>query len=64
MKRLKLERLKKEMSQYELAKKAGISVQYLAKLEKGKKNNPSLIVMNNIATALNKSVQELFLEDN
>ena len=62
MKRMKLERLKKEMSQEEMAKKVGISTQYLAKLEQGKNNNPSLKVMQNIANVLNLNIQELFVE--
>lgn len=39
---------------------SGISVSYLYKLEEGHKDNPSAIVMECIAKALNKRVRDVF----
>lgn len=47
------------ISQKELAEKTGLSNDYISKLELGKKDNPSLEVMQKIATALYCSVDEL-----
>lgn len=45
-----------------LAYISNISVGYLCKLELGSKNNPSDLVMQNISTALKKTVEEVFFE--
>jgi len=45
-----------------LADLAGISAGYLCHLEKGKRKNPSIEVMNNISNALGKSITEVFFE--
>lgn len=58
---LKLKRIEKELKQYELANKVGISPQYLRLLEKGKAN-PSRRVMIKIAEELNSTIEELFFE--
>ncbi len=44
----------------ELSDLSGISVGYLCHLEKGTRNNPSLVVMEKISKALNKSIAEVF----
>lgn len=63
--KLKLERLKREIKQGELAKKVGISPQYLALIEKGAKNiNPNKKIMDALAEALNTTVAELFYSEN
>lgn len=42
-----------------LAKEAGISVAYLAKLEKGEKDNPSPEMLERLAGVLSTTIQEL-----
>lgn len=52
-------RKKAGISQRELAKKVGVTQQYLCCLEKEKKNNPSLKLLTKIADALNVKVTDL-----
>ena len=52
-------RTKRELSQRELAKKAGVSVAYIAHLETGFRKNPSLAVVRRLAKALQVPVAEL-----
>ena len=52
-------RTKNEMSQRELAKKAGVSDGYIAHLESGLRKNPSLAVLKRIAKALGVPVTTL-----
>jgi transcriptional regulator with XRE-family HTH domain len=47
------------MSQEQLAKSVGITQVYLCYLEKGKKKNPSITLLNKIAIALNVNINEL-----
>ena len=44
----------------ELAEKSGVSAGYLCHLEKGSRVNPSTEVMEKIASALDKTIPELF----
>ena len=53
-------RKQQEMNLDELAKKVGISVGYLCHLEIGSRANPSIQIMEKIATALGKNVAEIF----
>jgi len=46
-----------------LAQITGISAGYICHLEKGTRRNPSAQMMEKIAAALNKSVQELFFDE-
>lgn len=62
-KNLKIARIKAELTQKELAVKAGITGKYLSQLERGISSNPSKPVMEKIAEVLGASVQELFFED-
>ena len=55
-------REEKGMTLGKLASLAGISQGYLCHLEKGKRKNPSIEVMNNISNALEKSITEVFFE--
>lgn len=41
----------------------GISAGYICHLEKGTRKNPSAQMMEKIASALNKSVQEVFFDE-
>ena len=50
-KAIKLSRIRRELNQSELAKKAGISVSYLSLLERGKRD-PSFSTVEGIANAL------------
>lgn len=52
-------RTKQELSQRELAKKAGVSVAYVALIETGERTNPSLTVLRRLAKALQVPVTEL-----
>lgn len=49
----------KDLTQVELAKRAGIPQGYLAQLEGGTKKNPSLDVLRRLAKALRVKVGEL-----
>ena len=53
-------RKEKGMKQKDLADKSGISIGYLSHLEKGSRVNPSTEVMEKIASALDKTIPELF----
>ena len=55
---LRAERARKQFSQEKLAEMADITPEYLARIEK-EKNSPSLIVIVNLALALNISVDKL-----
>lgn len=50
----------KKMSYRDLAKKTGYSQTYIYLLAAGKRQNPSLTVMQRIATALDKKVEDVF----
>lgn len=56
---LKTLRERGEMTQVELAKKAGVTQTYIAKLEAGDKKNPSLEVLKKLARALGVPLGEL-----
>lgn len=53
-------RTKKGLTLKEVADKCGISAGYLCHLEKGKRENPSIEVMENIAIILGESIPEIF----
>ena len=55
---LRAERARKQISQEKLAEMADITPEYLARIEK-EKYSPSLIVIVNLALALNISVDKL-----
>jgi transcriptional regulator with XRE-family HTH domain len=52
-------REKNDMTQRDLAKRAGVTPEYVAQLEMGLKKNPSLAVLRRIAKALGVLVTEL-----
>ncbi len=56
---LKRQRQAKGLSQYALAKKAGVSQQYLNELEAGKKRNPGIETVRKLAKALKVRLSEL-----
>ncbi|WP_321834986.1 helix-turn-helix transcriptional regulator [Clostridium butyricum] len=51
---------KKCMSYEDIAKKTGITAQYVFLLAKGKRSNPSLEVMKAIASALEEPIEKVF----
>lgn len=53
----------KKITLEELAKEIGISTGYLCHLEKGTRNNPSTTIMEKIAKGLNKSIAEVFFDE-
>jgi len=53
-------RKEKGITLVKLSELSGVSVGYLCHLEKGSRNNPSVITMEKISKALNKSVTEIF----
>ncbi len=58
---LKIARIKKEMSQKDLAKKIGVSTQAISDFERGI-INPSYETMKKISEALESSVDDIFFE--
>lgn len=60
----KIAKIRKEkgLTQEELADLVGVSVGYISHLENGTRRNPSILVMNNFAIALQKTVTEIFFE--
>jgi putative transcriptional regulator len=56
--RLKALRAKQSLSQADLAKKAGLTREYIARLETGR-HDPSLSVLISLAKALKVKVEEL-----
>lgn len=52
-------RERNDMSQLELAKKAGVAQGYISALEAGEKNNPGMAVLRRLAKALGVNVSEL-----
>ena len=61
--RIKMARVLCDKKQYEVANEAGITPQYLRRIESGKVNNPSKEVMEGLARSLNKTVTELFFSE-
>lgn len=59
---LRAERAKKRYTQEKLAEMADITTEYLARLE-AEKYNPTLVVVVNLASALNVSVEKLLKQD-
>ncbi|MBQ9298199.1 MAG: helix-turn-helix transcriptional regulator [Clostridia bacterium] len=61
----KMKKIRKEkgITLEKLASKTGISVGYLSHLERGTRENPTIIIMDKIAFALEKSVQEVFFDE-
>lgn len=58
--KIKIIREEKGMTLYQLARLSGISTGYLCHLEIGTRKNPSFEVMEKIAKALNRSINEVF----
>lgn len=58
----KISKIRKEkgMTLAKLADLSGVSVGYLCHLEKGSRKNPSLEKMEKIASALGKTITEIF----
>lgn len=53
-------RKEKDFSMRELARRAKLTPSYIHDLEKGLKTNPSMKAMGNIATALDKTITDVF----
>ncbi len=60
MNNMKLYRKEKNYTLKRLSELTNISVGYLCHLENGSRNNPSMHVLNKIAVALDRSVEEVF----
>lgn len=62
---MKLRQLRenKNIGLNEFARLIGIAPSYLSALEQGKKNNPSKGIMDQIATALDSTVSEVFYSE-
>lgn len=60
---VKIKRIELGIKQKDLAKKIGITPQYMMHIENGEAKNPSVEIMKKIAAELNCSVQELFFEE-
>ena len=61
--KIKEYRTKRGLTLKEVAEKCGISAGYLCHLEKGKRDNPSIEVMENIAKVLDKTIPEVFFSN-
>lgn len=61
--RIRSYRKEKGLSIYDLAEKTKITPGYIANLERGTRRNPSKEVMEKIASALEKTVQEVFFPE-
>ena len=61
---IKIARIRKGITQEELARSAGITRYYLSSLENGKAKNPSVELMKKIAKKLEMTVGELFFDEN
>lgn len=55
-------RKEKGLTMNELADLSGVSIGYICHLERGSRTNPSIETMEKIATALNKSIWEVFFK--
>lgn len=60
MNRIDAIRTKKAMSYGDIAKESGLTPTYIHLLAKGKRNNPSLDVMQKISQALGEKVEKVF----
>ncbi len=60
MNNMKLYRKEKNYTLKRLSELTNISVGYLCHLENGSRNNPSMHVLNKIAVALDRSIEEVF----
>ncbi|MDU1825428.1 helix-turn-helix transcriptional regulator [Clostridium sp.] len=61
--KIKIARLNQNLTQSQLAKKVGVSRQYIRLIENHIAKNPNNELMKKISNELNKTVQELFFED-
>lgn len=62
---LKIARIKKRLTQKELADIVGVSRDYIASLENGRAANPNIELMKRLSLALDVTITELFFtEDN
>jgi len=59
MEKIKTLRSMKNLTQSRLAIESGVSQSYINELERGKKNNPSVVVLVKLAKALGVSIMEL-----
>ncbi len=62
-KRIKEIRKSKGISQKKLSDECNVSISYIQQLEYGKKENPSIEILNKIATALDVSVMDILFDD-
>lgn len=60
MNKMRKIRTSKNMTLEDLSERTGISAGYLCHLEKGTRKNPSVQIMEAIASALDKTVVEIF----
>ena len=56
-------RINKNLSQYELAQKCGVTQAYIAYLENGERKNPTTEVISLIATALGVTINDLLISN-
>ncbi|WP_291629359.1 helix-turn-helix transcriptional regulator [Clostridium sp.] len=60
---LKLERVKKGLTQEELSKKSGVSRVLICNIERNGIENVPVCTLRKLAAALNKSIAQLFFSD-
>lgn len=59
---LKLYRTKKNITQLELARKTGVTKDYISMIERGKRN-PGIFLAKKIAVILDATLDEIFFEN-
>lgn len=59
---LKLYRTRKNITQVELAKKTGVTKDYISMIERGKRN-PGIFLAKRIAVILDATLDEIFFEN-
>lgn len=59
---LKLYRTRKNITQVDLAKKAGVTKDYISMIERGKRN-PGIFLAKRIAVILDATLDEIFFEN-
>lgn len=58
-KKIRLARVKKDMAINELAKKVGVTPQYISDIERGRAKNPSIKLLKKIAEELEVTISQL-----
>ncbi len=64
MNKIKRIRIRQNLTQQQLSERSGLSQAYINELERGRKVNPSIIVLDKLATGLSVDITELLEGEN